>query len=1011
MKKKLFLVDGMAMAYRAHFAFINSRLRNSEGIMTGPVYGFANQLERLLEEHKPSHIAVAWDTHAPTFRHEKDPQYKANRPPQPEDLRTGIPLIKEMIEYYGIQNIEKDGFEADDLIGTIVNRAQIEHVDAYMVTPDKDFMQLVKDHILMLKPDNQNGGMILIDREGVLDYFQVYPEQVVDVLAIIGDASDNIPGVPGIGKKGAPKVIEEFGTLENAIENAASIKAKRVREGLMNFSEQALHAKEMVTIQTDVEDVPDWHHFDWHGSDDEKLGLFFQRMEFRTLTRKYLGEDAGVGTGSSRGIDSKIVSNSRSVEGARGGGQQSLFGDSGGGGLNVNEGSGGKSGGGKSGGVAKSGSNGNPGGGVNPGDSDNPGSHNPPPPAQRNPDSVHYHMVTTLEDLEKHLKTLSADAAKSGTLSFDTETNSTDPIYARAVGVSLAARPGTAIYIPLDIADDTTKRATGTGGKASSHEQGSDQSTRGLNPKYVNQKLQPLFNNPNILKIAHNLKFDWLILHRLGLTIQGPLFDTMVAAYLHDAGQKLTMDAISIRYLNYRPIPITDLIGFGKSEKNMEDLAPEEITDYACEDADITLQLAASLRKKLEEDGLMEIATELEFPLIPVLARMELQGIKIDMDRLQAFASELRKDLIALQETIFQKTGTDFNLNSPQQLGDVLFNKMGLPSGKKTKTGQYSTSEAVLQELANEYEVPSLILDYRSLAKLLSTYVEALPKLADPETHRIHTSFNQTIAATGRLSSSNPNLQNIPIRTERGREIRKAFIPEEGFMLVSADYSQVELRVIASIANATQMIQAFEDGEDIHARTAMEIFGLDSLEDVTPDQRRKAKEVNFGIPYGVSAYGLASRLGIPNKEGKQMIERYFERFPGVQTYMTSTIEEARDKQYVTTLMGRRRYIPDIQSGNWNARGFAERTAINMPIQGTAADIIKKAMIEIDELLQREGCRSRMLLQVHDELVFEVAHDEVEELVPKIRGLMEQAFELSVPLEVEVGVADNWLDAH
>lgn len=916
-KKKLYLLDGMALAYRAHFAFINSRLKNSEGIPTGPILGFANTLAKLLEEEEPTHIAVAWDTHAPTFRHEKDEEYKANRPPQPEELKTGIPLIKEMVEYFGIQNIEKDGYEADDLIGTIAFDAKEEDVEAYMVTPDKDFMQLVRDHVVMVKPDNQNGGFIIIDREGVKEYFGVYPDQVIDVLAMIGDTSDNIPGVPGIGKKGAPKLVNKYGSLEKAIEAAPDIKAKRAREGLTEFAGQAMHAKEMVTIKTDVPDVPDWSEFTWEGPSKKKLGLFFKRMEFRTLTRKYLGEEPG--------------------------GQGSLFGNN-----------------------------------------DEAASELPADDKDSlDRDSVQYKTAVTEEEIKQVVKELKDEAV----LSFDTETDGADPLKANLVGISLSAKPGIAWYIPANV------------------EGAEDDQT-------VLELLKPLLENEKSLKVAQNFKFDQLVLAGAGTEVKGPVFDTMVAAYLVDANQKLSMDALAVKYLNYRPVPIQELIGKrGKSQKTMDQLPYNEISDYACEDADITLQLYHVLKEKLEEDELTDIAENLEFPLIRVLGKMEQYGIKLDVEMLNEFAKELKKDLMELEEQIFEKTGTEFNLNSPQQLGDVLFNKMEIPAGKKTKTGQYSTSEDVLTKLAATYEVPALVLDYRSTSKLLSTYVDALPKLADEETGRIHTDFNQTVAATGRLSSSNPNLQNIPIRTKRGREIRKAFIPDQGYKLLAADYSQVELRVIASVSEDENMIEAFKKGEDIHARTAKEIFGLDSLDDVTPDHRRKAKEVNFGIPYGVSAYGLASRLGISNNEGKEMIDQYFERFPGVKKYIDETVADAKEKGYVSTLMGRRRYIPDINSRNWNVRGFAERTAINMPIQGTAADIIKKAMIDIQNLFEDKGYQSRMLLQVHDELIFEIAEDEVDSLPDKIKELMEHAFKLDVPLDVEMGIADNWLEAH
>jgi len=910
-KKKLYLLDGMALAYRAHFAFISSRLKNSEGIATGPVLGFANTLVKLLEEEEPTHIAVAWDTHAPTFRHEMDEEYKANRPPQPDELRVGIPLIKEMIEQFGIQNIQKDGYEADDIIGTIAYDAHEDHVEAFLVTPDKDFMQLVRDHVVMVKPDNKNGGFNIIDPEGVKDYFGVYPDQVIDVLAMIGDTSDNIPGVPGIGKKGAPKLVKKYGSLEKAIEAAPDMKAKRAREGLTNFKEQAMHAKEMVTIKTDVPDVVDWESLGWDGPKKKELGLFFKRMEFRTLTQKYLGEEPG--------------------------GQGSLFG-----GENQDE--------------------------AGPGTLDEA--------------DVNYATAVSETEIKNVVKQL--QNAKE--LSFDTETDSVDPIVANLVGISLSAKAGVAFYIPVNVEGALVQET-------------------------VLNIVEPLLTNPDTLKIAQNFKYDYLVLLRAGLKVEGPVFDTMVAGYLLDASQKIGMNALAKTYLNYSPVSIETLIGKGKSQKSMDELPYADIADYACEDADVTYQLWNVLKDKLDEDELTEIAKELEFPLIRVLAHMEKEGVSVDVEMLEQFSEELTKDLDELEKKIFEITGDEFNLNSPKQLGEVLFDKLGLPAGKKTKTGQYSTSESVLAKLAAEYEIPSMVLDYRSLSKLRSTYVDALPKLVNEESGRIHTELNQTVAATGRLSSSNPNLQNIPIRTARGREIRKAFVPADGFKILAADYSQVELRVIASISGDENMIQAFKNGEDIHSRTAKEVFGLDSLDDVTSDQRRKAKEVNFGIPYGVSAYGLASRLGISNDEGKEMIDQYFERFPGIQVYIDETVKKAKDNGYVTTLLGRRRYIPDINSRNWNVRGFAERTSINMPIQGTAADIIKLAMIQIDDFLRGSDFKSRMLLQVHDELIFEIHDDETDELPEKLKGMMENAYTLDVPLDVEIGLADNWLDAH
>ncbi len=915
-KKLLFLLDGMALAYRAHFAFIKANLTNSKGIPTGPVLGFANTLEKMLEEEKPTHIAVAWDTHAPTFRHEKDESYKAKRPPQPEELTIGIPIIKEMLDAWGIKNIEQDGYEADDIIGTIASGANADDVDVLLVTPDKDFMQLVHDHIKMMKPNNKDGGFDIVDREGVMEYFGVYPEKVIDVLAILGDTADNIPGVPGIGKKGAPKLIDEFGSLEECIAQADTISAKRQRENLQEFADQAMHAKFMVTIKTDVPDTVEWEELEWGGFDRKELGLFFKKMEFRTLTKKYLEQDGPVAEKSGDQVD--------------------LF-----------------------------------------------GSIEEPEELQKlDEENNEYELVKSLD----RVKELADELVKGEVLCFDTETDAPDPISANLVGLSFCTKPGSGCYIPVNVEG-------------------------GLNEKKVLDILKPVFGNKDSIKIAHNYKFDYTMLFRHGVKIEGKPFDTMVAAYLVDASQKIKMDELSKKYLGYEPVPIQALIGKGKAQKSMADLTPEEVYLYACEDADVTLQLYQILSKKLKEDELEEIANTVDFPLMEVLGDIEYYGIKLDVGMLKGFSEDLETDIKALEKEIYEKAGEEFNINSPSQLGDILFDKLGLPAGKKTKTGKYSTNESVLTKLAVKYEIPSLILEYRSLAKLKSTYVDALPSMINPDTGRVHTDFNQSVAATGRLASSNPNLQNIPIRTKRGREIRKAFIAEEGFKIMSADYSQVELRVIAHIAKDEAMIEAFKNGEDIHARTAKEIFHLDSLDDVTQDHRRKAKEVNFGIPYGLSAYGLATNLGIENSEGKEMIEEYFNRFPNIQEYIDKTTAFAKENGYVKTLLGRRRYIPDINSGNWNARGFAERVAINMPIQGTAADVIKLAMINIHDYLENNNLKSRMLLQVHDELIFEIRESELDTVPAKITELMESAMEMDVPLSVEAGIADNWLEAH
>ncbi|HKJ34827.1 MAG TPA: DNA polymerase I [Balneolales bacterium] len=922
-KDRLFLLDGMALAYRAHFAFINSNLRNSEGIPTGPVYGFAQTLVQLMEREKPTHIAVVWDTAAPTFRHKLDEQYKANRPPQPEDLTTGIPLIKDMVKRFGIQNLEHDGYEADDIIGTIAYEASGEDVDVFLVTPDKDFMQLVTDNVKMYKPLNHTKGFDIIDIEGVKKYFGVPPEKVIDVLALIGDNSDNIPGVPGIGKKGAPKVINEYGSVEAAIEAAPDIKSKRVREGLMQNADQARLSKKMITIITDVPDTAEWRSLEWKKKDTDTVIEFFKRMEFRSVMRRFLR-----------------ISETKSSIGSDGSGQFSLFDDE------------------ESDSVTESGWD------------------------TLDEDNVEYHMINSYDELKKLVDNLSDE----NLICFDTETTGTDPITAELVGIALSVKSKEAYYIPVEVEG-------------------------GLNTDKTINIIRPLFAKIS-LKIAQNYKYDYIMLKRYGLEIEGPVFDTMLAAYLLDSSQSLNMDALARKYLNYDPVSITTLIGKkGKKQKSMADIPAEKVYPYSCEDADITLQLYEILNDELKKDDLEAIAEEIEFPLTKVLAAMEMRGVQLDTDMLKQYSEELGEQIKKLEKEIYDKSGYEFNINSPQQLGDILFKKLKIPSKKKTRTGQYSTSERVLSGLAGEYEVPKLVLDYRALSKLKSTYVDAMPKLINPKTGRVHTNFNQSVAATGRLSSSNPNLQNIPIRTEKGREIRKAFTAKSGYKILSLDYSQVELRIIAAIADDEAMKQAFIDDEDIHSRTAKEIFNLESIDEVTPERRRKAKEVNFGIPYGVSAYGLAQRLGMANHEGKAIIDAYFERFPKIQTYINNTVEEARKNGFVKTLNGRRRYIPEINSPNGNIRGFAERTAINMPIQGTAADLIKIAMINIGDWLQQQKKKTQMIIQVHDELLFEVHEDELNSVPSKIKDLMESAMDIGVPLKVEMGIADNWLDAH
>jgi len=918
----LLLLDGTALAYRSYFAFINSNLRNPDGIPTGAIYGFANAIVKLIESHKPTHFAVAWDTHAPTFRHEMDVEYKAHRPPQPEELREAIPYIKQMLGHFNIQSLERDGIEADDIVGSLAESARGKDVHVYMVTPDKDYMQLVHDNIFMMKPLNNGDGFEIIDRAGVESFFGVPPEQVIDVLTIIGDSSDNIPGITGVGKKTAPELIKEYGNIENLIAAAPDVKSKRVREGIVGNEERIRLSRELVVIKTDCESFTDWETLKWDGPDRQALGVFFNRMQFRTLTKKFSGSEISISVPNDI-AQADLFGGASSV--------QSTDADSGYKKLDLTV--------------------------------------------------VDYKCINSIDDLNAFL----ANTTRVNELSIDTETTGVDPMTAELLGIALSIESGSGVYVPLG--------------------------ANYLNVEEVILVLNSILNRSDVTLVAHNFKYDYMILVRHGAKITAKIFDTMLAAYLIDPAQPLKMDALAIKYLEYEPIPIEALIGLGKKQKSMSEIDLEQVTNYAVEDADITLQLYHILSEQIQKDELEEVAYNIEFPLSGVLADMELTGIALNTDMLASFSETIASEILEIEQEIYQQAGAEFNINSPQQLGEILFKKLKLPSGKKTATGKFSTSEAVLSDLAVRYELPSKILEYRSLAKLRSTYIDALPPLIHPDTGRIHTNYNQSVAATGRLSSSNPNLQNIPIRTARGREIRKAFVPASGFKLLSVDYSQIELRVIASMSGDVAMQQAFRSDEDIHSRTAREIFDLDPNQEVDREQRRKAKEVNFGIPYGVSAFGLAQRLGIGNNEAKDIIDAYFTRFPGIKKYIDETKAFAHEHGFVKTLSGRRRYIPDIRSSNFNVRSFAERTAINMPIQGTAADLIKIAMIRVAEAFKEKKFKSRMLLQVHDELVFEVHESELTTVPNLVKSLMESAMNLNVPLKVEMGVADNWLDAH
>ncbi|WP_457653773.1 DNA polymerase I [Rhodocaloribacter sp.] len=922
--KTLYLLDAMALAYRAHFVFISRPLINSKGQNTSAAYGFTAALLRLIEEHEIEHIAVVFDVLGPggTFRDEMYAQYKAHREPPPEDLVANIPVIKEIVRALDIPVIEREGVEADDVIGTLARQAEADGADVVIVSPDKDFQQLLSDHVTIFRPAYRGETFDPITVETFREKYGVEPKQFIDILALMGDASDNVPGVPGIGEKTAMKLIRQYGTVENLLEHVDEVKGKRAREGLMNHAEDALLSKRLVTIKTDVDVGLDWRALHMEQPNLARIRALFRELEFNTL-----------------------LSRVEKLFGGEKGGQGDLF------------------------------------GGPAPAEAAEELSFDFGPYEEvksYDVETADYAVVRNRQALDALVK----EIRRQKRLAVDTETTSTDQMYASLVGVSLSWKTEQGRYVPTPLPDGTPTEA-------------------------VLEALKPLLH---VKKIGQNIKYDIVVLARHGLELTGPLFDTMVAHYLINPEESHGLDAIARQYLNYRMVPISDLIGTGKNQLSMRDVPIDEVGPYACEDADISLQLADVLGEKLDELGLREIAETMEFPLIYVLADMERTGIRVDPDVLREISKQLEEELADLERQIYELAGERFNIASPQQLSEILFEKLGLRVVSKTSTGKSSTKESVLQELATEHPLPGLILDWRQLAKLKSTYVDSLPKLIHPETGRIHTNFNQTVTATGRLSSSNPNLQNIPVRSERGREIRKAFVPEEGWKMLSADYAQIELRILASLSGDEALKEAFRTGQDVHTATAARVFGVPP-EQVTREQRRKAKMVNYGIPYGVSAFGLAQRLRCSVKEAQALIDQYKRSFPGVARYLALQVERAREKGYVETLLGRRRYVPDIHSRNRTVRSFAERVAVNMPMQGTQADMIKLAMVRLHDRLAGEGMKSRMLLQVHDELVFETPPGEVEHLRKIVIHEMTNALPLEVPIEVDVGVGDNWLDAH
>lgn len=934
-RKKLFLLDGMALVYRAYFAFSQNPRITSYGLNTSAVFGYTNTLLDVLKKEKPTHIGVSFDTAAPTARHEEYEHYKAHRQEQPEDITTALPFIMRVTEALRIPILTLDGYEADDIIGTLAKKAEQQNFDVYMMTPDKDFGQLVSEHIFIYKPARMGNDYEILGVPEVLKKWEVQRvDQVIDILGMWGDAVDNIPGIPGIGEKTAKTLVQKYGSMEGLYEHLHELKGKQ-KENVESHREQAFLSKRLATIDINVPIALEEDKLILDPPDREACEKLFAELEFRTLAKRLFGSE----TEESSTHTNNSGKTSHSFD---------LFNQA----PKTQETQGQKD--------------------------------NLPASPQHNISTVlhKYQLCDTTETQENLLNLLMQHTE----VCFDTETTDLNELNAELVGFSFSYEPHKAYYVPVPAHHDEALE--------------------------VVNRFKPFFENEHVTKIGQNIKYDLHVLKNYGIALNGKWFDTMLAHYLIDADQRHGMDFLSAHYLNYQPVSIEMLIGKkGKNQLNMRTVEIEKIKEYAAEDADITLQLKHVFAPQLNERNAVNLFDEIEIPLIEVLCSMEREGIRIDKSFLNDYSDILGKEIIGLEKRIIDLAGVPFNIASPKQLGEVLFDYLKLdPKAKKTKTGQYQTGEEVLEKLT-EHEIVRCILDVRQLQKLKSTYVDALPQLIHAKTGRVHTSFNQAVAATGRLSSTGPNLQNIPIRTDKGREIRKAFIPRsEEYVLMSADYSQIELRIIASIAEETNMIDAFVQGHDIHAATAAKVYNV-PLTDVTPEQRRNAKAVNFGIIYGQTPFGLSQSLGIPKKEAADMIDAYFEQYPRIKNYMNDTINFAREHGYVQTIKGRRRYLRDIHSKNFTVRGFAERNAINAPIQGSAADMIKLAMIHIHRTMKQEVKHSRMLLQVHDELVFDVHKDEVETMMTLVKTQMENAVQLNVPVVAEVGVGQNWLEAH
>jgi DNA polymerase-1 len=936
--KKLFLLDGMALIYRAHFALSKTPRFTSTGINTSAVMGFANTLLEVLKKEQPTHIAVVFDTDAPTERHTDFEAYKAHRQAMPEDLVTALPYVFKLIEGFNIPVITKDGFEADDIIGTMAKEAEQKGFQVYCMTPDKDFAQLVSENIFIYKPSRMGNGMEILGVPEVLTKWEIENvKQVIDILGLWGDAVDNIPGIPGIGEKTSKLLVKQYGSVENIIANAHELKGK-MRENVEMFAEQGLVSKKLATIILDVPVEFDEEALTLVEPSRELLEPLFAELEFRTLGKRVFGENFTIGdTRSTISQQTDMFADTIEQQPST---ESKVF-------------------------VA-------------------PPALFEQPAAKTIADVPHDYQLVDTPELRKELVDL---LLKQESVSWDTETTGTDANLADLVGLSFCINVHEGYYIPLPAEREAAQ--------------------------LIIDEFRPVLENENIAKVGQNIKYDILILKWYDVNVKGKLFDTMIAHYLIDPDTRHGMDLLSQNYLGYSPISITSLIGVkGKNQGTMRDVPVEQVVDYAAEDADVTLQLANIFKPMLKDLNADQLAEEIENPLIYVLADIEKAGVRIDVETLIKYSKELETDISRLEKSVYEKCGVTFNLASPKQLGEVLFDRLQLdPKAKKTKTGQYQTGEDVLSRLACKSDVVQDILDFRQLQKLKSTYVDALPLLVNPKSGRVHTSFNQAVAATGRLSSNNPNLQNIPIRTERGREVRKAFIPrDEDHVLLSADYSQIELRIIAEISKEENMLDAFSKGIDIHTATAAKVYGI-SIEEVQPNQRRNAKAVNFGIIYGQSAFGLSQNLNIPRKEAADIIEQYFAQYPGIKRYMSDTMTFARENGFVETIMGRRRYLRDINSANQTVRGFAERNAINAPIQGSAADMIKIAMVNIHRDIQAQGLKSKMTMQVHDELVFDVLKTEVEQMKAIIKHRMQTAIKTTVPIEVEIGQGSNWLEAH